>query len=71
MHPYRNRFFALVSSLALLALPGSALAYPLDGYDYTGIKRLDVQRMVQEGKVKGKKRPSGELLPTIASSSGC
>ncbi|MGI9592044.1 MAG: peptidoglycan-binding protein [Myxococcota bacterium] len=63
MHPNRHRCLALASSLFLLALPGTALSYPLDGYDYTGIKRLDVQRMVQDGKVKGKKRPSGELLP--------
>jgi hypothetical protein len=65
MHPIRNRSLALTAPLVLLALalPGTALSYPLDGYDYTGIKRIQIQRMVQEGKAKGKKRPSGELLP--------
>ncbi len=51
-----------VASLLLPIAPG-ALAYPLDGYDYTGIYRLEAQRLVQIGKAKGKKRPPGELLP--------
>jgi hypothetical protein len=49
--------------LCLLALPGRAPAYPLDGYESTGIGRLLHQRLVQEGEIPGKKRPSGELLP--------
>jgi hypothetical protein len=53
---------AAVAALLLPFAPG-ALAYPLDGYDYTGIYRLKAQRMVQTGKAKGKKRPPGELLP--------
>jgi hypothetical protein len=59
----------LVLSISLL-LPGLVLvptaparAYPLDGYEYTGIARLEHQRLVQEGKLSGKKRPPGELLP--------
>ena len=41
-----------------------AAAYPLDGYDTTGIPRLLYQRWVQEGELKGRKRPgSGELMP--------
>jgi len=47
--------------LALLSSPGGA--YPLDGYESTGIGRLEAQRLVQEGKKPGKKRPAGELLP--------
>jgi hypothetical protein len=47
----------------LLVLPGLARAYPLDGYESTGIFRLEAQRLVQVGKAKGKKRPPGELLP--------
>jgi hypothetical protein len=54
----------LLAALALaLALPPSALSYPLDGYEYTGIFRLEAQRLVQIGKAKGRKRPPGELLP--------
>jgi hypothetical protein len=47
----------------LLLLPATARAYPLDGYGYTGIARLEEQRLVQEGKLAGTKRPVGELLP--------
>jgi len=54
---------ALLLVACLSALPNRSLAYPLDGYENTGIKRLDIQRMIQEGVVDGKKRPSGELLP--------
>ena len=38
-------------------------AYPLDGYEKTGIGRVEAQRLVQIGEKPGKKRPSGELLP--------
>ena len=57
---------ALVPLIALLALtssPTSVLAYPLDGYESTGIARLLYQFRVQEGELRGRKRPSGELLP--------
>jgi len=47
----------------LLGASTGAAAYPLDGYEYTGITRLEHQRWVQEGKLSGAKRPAGELLP--------
>jgi len=50
-------------ALGLLARPDSASSYPLDGYEYTGLMRLEVQRLVQLGKAPGTKRPPGELLP--------
>jgi hypothetical protein len=43
--------------------PMLAGAYPLDGYEKTGVGRLEAQRLVQIGEMPGKKRPSGELLP--------
>ena len=51
------------TSLWLLLQSSLAGAYPLDGYESTGIGRLEAQRLVQEGKKPGKKRPAGELLP--------
>jgi hypothetical protein len=51
------------TGLWLLLQSGLADAYPLDGYESTGIGRLEAQRRVLEGKKPGKKRPAGELLP--------
>jgi hypothetical protein len=62
-HHHVSAALALLLVACLSALPSRSLAYPLDGYESTGIKRLDIQRMIQEGTVEGKKRPSGELLP--------
>ncbi len=55
---------AAASMLLATTLALSADGYPLDGYDYTGIERVRVQRLIQEGALAGRKRPgSGELLP--------
>ena len=62
--PSRSILAAL--ALGLLVPPGTASAYPLDGYEYTGLFRVEAQRLVQTGKAKGKKRPPGELLPLDA-----
>jgi len=53
----------LITLACVLGLALHANAYPLDGYEHTGIGRLQHQRMVQEGQLKGRKRPSGELMP--------
>ena len=60
-----RRLTATLSTAFAIALAPaeSALAYPLDGYEYTGIFRVEAQRLVQTGQAKGKKRPPGELLP--------
>jgi hypothetical protein len=47
---------------ASLAAPIAAGAYPLDGYETTGIRRLLAIRLVQEGKLPGGKQPPGALL---------
>ena len=51
------------TGLWLVLQSGPANAYPLDGYESTGIGRLEAQRLVQEGMRPGRKRPPGELLP--------
>jgi hypothetical protein len=54
---------ALVFALgALLTGAVTVGAYPLDGYEYTGISRLEGFRLAQEGKVRGRKLPVGGLL---------
>jgi len=39
-----------------------ATAYPLDGYDTTGIRRLEASRLANEGVIKDVKQPPGALL---------
>jgi hypothetical protein len=56
----RARTAALI--VASATLPVAAAAYPLDGYEATGIRRLLAIRLVQEGKLPGGKQPAGALL---------
>ena len=58
-----SRAAVLAFTLTLIATPGLVRAYPLDGYESTGIARLEAQRLIQVGKADGEKRPPGELLP--------
>jgi len=60
---HRTLRLRLSCLIAVVLVPSLARAYPLDGYDHTGITRLEHQRMVQEGELTGRKRPAGELLP--------
>ncbi len=55
---------ALVT-FALVAILGTdpALGYPLDGYEQTGIQRLEAYRLAQDGKVRGRLLPPGARLP--------
>jgi hypothetical protein len=39
-----------------------ALAYPLDGFEETGIRRLEGSRLAQQGVVRDVKQPPGALL---------
>ena len=56
-------FFPLLV-LLLGLLPALSQAYPLDGYQDTGIRRLEYSRMANEGVIPGGKQPAGALLPT-------
>ena len=53
---------ALVALLPLL-WSAAAPAYPVDGYDYTGIRRLEQARLVESGEVPGRRRQVGQYLP--------
>ncbi len=48
--------------VACLGAAGTALAYPLDGYDETGIRRLEGSRLANEGVVRDVKQPPGAML---------
>jgi hypothetical protein len=51
----------LVLAWGLVAWP-VVQAYPLDGFDYTGIRRLEGYRLAQEGKVRARRLHPGALL---------
>lgn len=57
---------ALLLPLLLALVPATAQAYPVDGFDYTGIRRLEQARLVQSGEVPGRKQQPGQYLPMTA-----
>ena len=59
------KFFLSKLSVLIFWLLGVSLGwcYPLDGYPYTGILRLEGFRLAQEGKVRGIRLYAGALLP--------
>ena len=60
---WAHRTPVVLAGLAMSLFATFATAYPLDGYESTGIPRLQAQRLMQEGVIPGKPRPAGELMP--------
>lgn len=54
----------LLCSLGLVSglMPLMASAYPLDGYPYTGMRRLEYYRLAREGEIPGPRFPKGQYL---------
>jgi len=52
------------AALALLLAPMQLPAYPLDGYEDTGIRRVEGARLANEGLALGGFQPPGALLTT-------
>ncbi len=59
-----KRFWAISVVIFSLVAPSDGSAYPLDGYAYTGITRLEAYRLAMEGKVQAPRQPAGALLPS-------
>ena len=55
-------YMKVILFCALMAWAGQGWCYPLDGYPYTGILRLEGFRLAQKGKVHGIKIPAGARL---------
>ncbi len=56
---------ALLGLVAVGAAPSGP--YPLDGYEHTGIRRLEAFRLMRAGQIRGSLRlPPGALLPSEA-----
>ena len=60
-----NRLWTLLV-LSVLLTPAVVQAYPIDGYEETGIRRVEGVRRVEDGTIPGSKQPPGALLPTTA-----
>lgn len=61
---HRIRVAAIVACLGALAGTSTVVAYPLDGYEETGIRRVEGSRLANEGLAPGAKQPPGALLST-------
>ena len=59
-----NNAERLAVLLIFLLVPAAVMAYPLDGYEETGIRRVEGARLAQEGKALGGRQPPGGLLTT-------
>lgn len=53
----------VLAGLSALLTP-AAHAYPLDGYDETGIRRVEAARLAVMGEMKGRNQPPGARLRT-------
>jgi acid stress-induced BolA-like protein IbaG/YrbA len=56
----------LGTGLLLLLCSMQLAAWPIDGYPQTGIRRLEEQRLIAAGELKGTRQPPGGLWPTAA-----
>ena len=55
-------FLSAAVGFIALTVAATCGAYPLDGYGFTGIARLEGYRLAMEGKVRAPKQPPGALL---------
>jgi len=56
---------ALLLALVLLA-PAPGATWPLDGFEETGIRRVEGSRLADQGIIRDVTQPPGALLPTAA-----
>ena len=53
----------LIIGLLAIITGQSTFAYPLDGFQETGIRRIEAARLAAIGKMRGRQQPPGALLP--------
>jgi len=59
-----KHYLSLFCVLLFLSIPDLSVAYPLDAYPATGIRRIEAARLAVLGKMRGRSQPPGALLPT-------
>ena len=63
MKGINTKFIALViCGILTVALTSTSMAYPIDGYTETGIRRLEYYRLAETGEIKGKNLYEGAKL---------
>lgn len=60
----RERILLLVFIVGMV-VPRGLLAYPIDGYAWTGIRRLLYLQLVMKGEIKANLPAKGAFLPTV------
>jgi len=66
-HRLKHSILAKALLLALIWLaPTTGTAWPLDGFDETGIRRVEGSRLAHQGAIRDVTQPPGALLPTPA-----
>jgi hypothetical protein len=58
-----KRYLSFFYVLLLLSISSLCLAYPLDAYPETGIRRIEAARLAVLGEMRGRRQPPGALLP--------
>ena len=56
-------YLAFLFILLLVSISAMSVAYPLDAYPETGIRRIEADWLAVLGKIRGRRQPPGALLP--------
>ena len=59
-----NKFSSALIIFTMAATAITVMAYPLDGYEETGIRRVEGSRLANEGLATGGSQPPGAMLTT-------
>jgi len=58
-----QKYLSLAIILVVIATSRAGFTYPLDGYDTTGMRRIEAARLSVLGKLRGRAQPPGARLP--------
>ena len=58
-----QKYLSLAIILVIIATSRAGFTYPLDGYDVTGMRRIEAARLSVLGKLQDRAQPPGARLP--------
>ena len=65
------RWMRAAGCAAAVAATGALHAYPLDGFEETGIRRLEAGRLAEAGTIRDGKQPPGRSCRRAKSTCAC